>query len=177
MSTRRDSAKRPMAEQAGAHATLRLAAQLDGYDLAGIHAMANRAGVEPKLARRAWRGRPINASAYLKLCAALGIDPLAFDAVDGDRIGNISYASLGIAVTMYRLQHQLTLRDAAVVLGVSYVTVSRIERAQSISVGSLLVICKGMGRLPGDFVAPLEKVSRVTDHCNKDSDAVLGGGL
>jgi transcriptional regulator with XRE-family HTH domain len=132
-----------------------------------LDAIARQAGVSPKLVSLARAGKPINAGAYLAVCAAIGIDP-----VDGKRRPvqqikpSLVWWQLSAALHIIRSLKKLDQRAAAKVIGVSPATVCRVERVQPVSIGVLIKVCAFIGVHPFGYTAPLvcppEIVSRGT---------------
>lgn len=132
-----------------------------------LDAIARQAGVSPKLVSLARAGKPINAGAYLAVCAAIGINP-----VDGkprpvkQLKPNLVWWQLSAALYITRSLKKLDQRAAAKVIGISPATVCRVERGQPVSIGVLIKVCGFVGVHPDGYTAPLvyppEIVSRET---------------
>ena len=131
------------------------------------NAIARRAGVTPRQLSLALADKPVNAGAYLALCALAGVDP-----VDGSLrpakvlSPNVAWWLLSSALYIARSLRKLDQRAAAKVIGVSPATVCRAERGQPVSIGVLIKICAFIGVHPDGYTAPLvcppEIVSRET---------------
>jgi DNA-binding XRE family transcriptional regulator len=153
-----------------------------------LDAVAKRAGVPSKLASMARAGKPINAGAYLALCAAIGIDPVDGKPRPTKRLSpTMAWWLLASALFVTRSLKKLDQRAAAKVIGISPATVCRVERGQPVSIGVLIKICRFVGAHPDDYTAPLvcpqEIVSRETctetrcDHSEKSSHIPAVGDL
>jgi transcriptional regulator with XRE-family HTH domain len=136
---------------------------------AALDAIARQAGVNPRQASMARAGKPINAGAYLALCAAMGIDP-----VDGKsrpaKVLSPTVVRWVISGALYITRGLKTLdqRAAAKVIGISPATVCRVERGHPVSIAVMLKVCAFIGVHPDGYTAPLscpaEVVSR-DDSC------------
>lgn len=105
------------------------------------------------LVHRALHGLPINTCAHLRLCAAIGIDPVTGDAIEARIIGELHWPSLGAALRMKRMADKITLRAAAKQAKASYSALGRIERAQVVSIENVLAACRFLDRHPFEFVS------------------------
>lgn len=112
--------------------------------------------VEPRLVRRAILGQQINAGDHLKLCAAIGLDPLQGKFRADAPLGDLHWASLSAALRMKRfsLNPNLTLRLAAREARTSYSALGRIERGEPVSIDAVIAVCRWLDRHPFDFVSP-----------------------
>jgi DNA-binding XRE family transcriptional regulator len=148
-----------------------------------LDAIAHQAGVTPRQASMARAGKPINAGAYLALCAAVGVDPVSGSARPEKPLSpNVVWWLLSAALYITRNLRRLDQRAAADAIGISPATVCRIERGQPVSVGVLIKVCAFIGVHPDGYAAPLvcppEIVSRGTcteTYCSRSdivSDAV-----
>ena len=164
--------------------SLSAALQSTASSWSALDAVARQAGVAPRLASMARAGKPINAGAYLALCAATGIDP-----VDGkDRpvktlSPNVAWWVLSGALYITRGLKKLDQRAAAKVIGISPATVCRVECGKPVSIAVMLKVCAFIGVHPDGYTAPLngppEMVSRETStetccsHSGISPDAAL----
>jgi DNA-binding Xre family transcriptional regulator len=112
--------------------------------------IADRTGPEMRrLVFRARAGRPINAGAFLAICAAIGIDP-----VDGSSRApravpaRVAWRMVGVGLSIARRLRRQDLRSAAKVIGISASTLCRIEAGDAVSVESLLALCRYIGVHP-----------------------------
>jgi transcriptional regulator with XRE-family HTH domain len=166
--------------------TLSTALRPSASSSAEQNSIARQAGVTSRQVSLARSGKPVNAGAYLALCAAVGVDP-----VDGkDRpvksvSPNILWWVLSGAMYISRNLKKLDQRAAAEVIGISAASVCRVECGQPVSVGILLRVCAFIGVHPFGYTAPLicppEIVSRGTPtetYCSRSdiaSDATAQG--
>lgn len=99
----------------------------------------------------------IGASDFLRLCAQVGIDP-----VSGLRIepqtepGTLCLASVGAGCAVKRSLRRLTMRAAALEIGVSAATLSRLEMNLPISIESLIAVCVFIGVHPLHYMRKLK---------------------
>jgi DNA-binding XRE family transcriptional regulator len=144
-----------------------------------LDAIAQQAGVTPRQASMARAGKPVNAGAYLALCAAVGIDPISGAARPEKALSpNVVWWLLSAALHITRNLRKLDQRAAADAIGISPATVCRVEQGRPVSIGVMLKVCAFIGVHPFGYTAPLvcppEIVSRGTrteTHCSR-SDIV-----
>lgn len=121
-----------------------------------VVALAREYGVDGHLGRRAASGKDVNADAYLKLCAAAGIDPMTGAKAERRRIEDLAWGLLGIKVLACLIggwgETDLTMRAAAKKWRVSLVTVSRAKAGQPIGVDNFLALCRAMHVHPHLFL-------------------------
>jgi DNA-binding XRE family transcriptional regulator len=119
-----------------------------------LDAIAHQAGVCPRQASLARAGKPVNAGAYLALCAVTGIDP-----VDGtsrpvrELSPNVAWWLLSGALYITRHLKKLDQRAAAKAIGISAASVCRVERGQPVSIGVMLKVCAFIGVHPFGYTA------------------------
>jgi len=158
--------------------------QLFASSWAALDSVAQRAGVQSRLASMARAGKPVNAGAHLALCAATGINPVDGTSRPIKQLSpNVVWWLLAGALYITRSLRKLDQRAAGKVIGVSPATVCRVERGQPVSIGVLIKICAFIGVHPDGYTAPLvcpsEIVSRGTStesHCSR-SDIDSGTAL
>ena len=136
------------------------AATHDG-DVKELLALAERAGVNGRLARRAARGIAINADAYLKLCSAVWIDPvkgtyLSATAITIEPLPDLDWNRVAIKVLLALIGEpgtkKLPIRDAAKKWRIPVVTLSRAKSEQPIGIDNLLKLCRALNCHPHDFL-------------------------
>ncbi len=144
---------------------------------ADLDSLACQADVTPRQVALARSGKPVNAGAYLALCAGVGVDP-----VDGGSrpvkslSSNVVWWLLSGALYITRHLKKLDQRAAAEAIGISAASVCRVERGQPVSIGVMLKVCAFIGVHPFGYTAPLvcppEIVSRETptETCCSRSD-------
>jgi DNA-binding XRE family transcriptional regulator len=116
--------------------------------IADVPNVATLAGITPRQAANAIKGRPTTATAYLRLCVACGLDPapgLPYGAVVPS---DFAFDFLGLAVRLTRRIRAHSDRDAAKVLGVAPATICRLERGDTVSIGVVLRACEYVGVHP-----------------------------
>lgn len=123
--------------------------------------LAARAGVAIGTLRRAERARAINASDFLRLCAALGVRPFLNGTTAGlvrsieargDRPGDLSFPFLGVVLRVGRRNRAHDIRTAGEWAGVSPATISRVEAGKVISIESVVLLAAYMGQPASRFV-------------------------
>lgn len=102
------------------------------------------AGIGRRLVRRAALGQPVNVTAHLKLCAAVGIDPF----IEGRTfapfvLGTFKRARLGEVMRRYRREdRKMHAREVAAETGLSVRALSFIENGEAVSIESTLAACR-----------------------------------
>jgi hypothetical protein len=128
-------------------AAARLAQHLHGLTPTAMAAVSDLAGVPRRIGARARAGRKVSATAYMLLCAAVGINPASGAPIlSVPRAGSvIVWWIFGAGLFHTRLLRGLNLRSAADLVGVSAATLSRAERAKPIAVESYLRVAGFIG--------------------------------
>lgn len=137
--------------------------------------VARRAGVTSRQASLARAGKPVNAGAYLALCAVCGVDPVAGTSRPAQALSpNVAWWLLSAALNITRNLKKLDQRAAAEAIGISAASVCRVELGHPVSIGIMLKVCAFIGVHPFGYTAPLvcppEIVSRGTStetHCSR----------
>ena len=160
------------------------ALQSSAFSWPALNEMASRAGVTSRQASLARAGKPVNAGAYLALCAATGIDPVDGKTRPAKVVSpNVVWWLLSGALYITRHLKKLDQRGAAEAIGISAASVCRVECGQPVSIGVMLKVCAFIGVHPFGYTAPLvctpEILSRETGtetYCSRSdigSDAAL----
>jgi DNA-binding Xre family transcriptional regulator len=125
----------------------RLADHLEHISASELVALSRQAGVVPAQAWRARKRRKVDATSFLLLCSALGVEP-----ANGARSEPLcrkghtfSFVHLATALYFARFRRKLTIRAAAPVLGLSTATLSRVEAGQPTTIETLLRVCSHLG--------------------------------
>lgn len=134
-----------------------LKAVTDDGEPGKVVALAKVAGVDGIYARRAAKGIAINVVAYLKLCAALGLDPVSGDpSLIEPYDGELQWNYVGLALKGQRFLREHTIAEAKKVIGgISDATISRVENGQECSIEHFLSICIYLNRHPYSLLAPM----------------------
>src|ERR1039458_1346157 len=128
---------------------LSTALQSSASSWAALDAIAQQAGVTSRQASLARAGKPVNAGAYLALCAASGVDPVAGTSRPAKALSpNVAWWLLSGALYITRHLKKLDQRAAAEAIGISAASVCRVERGQSVSIGVMLKVCAFIGVHP-----------------------------
>ena len=123
---------------------------------------ARKAGVSVMQLANAIMARPITAVAYLRLCVAYGFDPLP--EIPHAPVGtptDFDHCLLAIGFRLIRATNGHTVRDVGKLIGVSPVTVFRVEQGHAMSIGVVLRACRYLKRHPFSFLR-VPAVSRET---------------
>lgn len=126
---------------------------------AEIPSIAAKAGVSARQVSNLIVGRPVKTIAFLRLCVALGHDPLPhLPHSPLARPADFDFAMLAMGCVIRRGLNKHTIRDAADAMGISHVTVSRIENAHGMSIAVVLAVCRYVQVHPFNYLA-IEKMS------------------
>jgi hypothetical protein len=119
-----------------------------------VPAIAAAAGVSPRQVANLIVGRPVKATSFLRLCVALGHDPLPeLPHSTLAKPADLDMLSLAVGCKMRRAMNKHTIRDAGPIMDVSHITVSRVENAESVSIGVVLAVCRYIGVHPFNCMA------------------------
>jgi transcriptional regulator with XRE-family HTH domain len=151
---------------------------------AALDAIAGEAGVMSRQVSLARAGKPVDAGAFLALCAVTGVDPVGGASRPARTLTpNVAWWLLSWALYTTRALKKLDQRAAAEAIGISAASVCRVETSHPVSIGVLLKVCAFIGVHPFGFTAPPvclpESVSRGTStetYCSRsdiDSDTAL----
>jgi|GEM_PF-3608848 len=147
-------------------ATALRAATSDGKP-SEVVAFARAWGVDGRLGRRAAAGQPVNADAHLKLCHAVGIDPVDGHETYGIRskLPDLDWNRVAIKVLMAvinndpapnspigRRSRRKSLRKLERAWKLPFVTINRAKHGQPVSIESLLRIAEGLDVHPHAFL-------------------------
>jgi len=135
-------------------AALRLQRALASHSAADVAALSDRIGIDRRIGARAKGGRKINASAYLALCCAVGINPVTGESRPvREPTGPVMFWFLGAGVTIARLSRKLSYRQIAKASGVTHPTIFRVERGLPVSAETVLRVAAFLGVRPEGFTA------------------------
>lgn len=118
--------------------------------------VAKLAGVNTRCVQRAELGIPVNASSYVRLCAAVGIDTITGEAVLARGVGDIDWRLLGLGFHLTRrMRKDVSIRAAAQKIGkaVSPSMLSRVENGKPVSITGVIAICTFIGTKPEQYTA------------------------
>jgi hypothetical protein len=117
-----------------------------------LAALAVSAGVPRRIVSRAAAGQPINASAYLKICSAIGLDPVTGkECPSVIHWGDIQWWFFACGLKVTRMLRKLSIRDVVLLTGVSGATISRTEAGRPISAENYLALCAFIGVHPHHY--------------------------
>ena len=138
------------------------ALQSSASSWAALDEMGRRAGVTSRQVSLARAGKPVNAGAYLALCAATGIDPVDGKARPARVISpNVVWWLLSGALYISRHLRRFDQRAAAEAIGISAASVCRVECGHPASTGVMLKVCAFIGVHPDGYTAPLNGPSEI----------------
>jgi hypothetical protein len=121
-----------------------LCAATSGGKPEAVVAFARGWRIEGRIARRAARCIDINASDYLRLCAALGLDPVSFKkAAGGPRaITDIDWRLVSAVALMAQINGNLAIRAAAARWKLATPALVRIRDGLPVNVENYLAFCR-----------------------------------
>jgi DNA-binding XRE family transcriptional regulator len=133
-------------------------------DLITLAQIATTAGITSRQMANALHARPVNAVAHLRLCAALGFDPLPEIPHPMVSPADFDFVVLSLALRLRRRLNNQTQRECAKAVGTSAKTIVDMERARAHSIGVLLRTCVYVGVHPFGYFRPVKVpiVSRET---------------
>lgn len=125
-----------------------------------VVALAREYGVDGRLGRRAASGMDVNADAYLKLCAAAGIDPIAEGmTVALRKLPDLNWTLVGIKVLAQLIgtpaepkTPKVAMRQAAKEWNLSLVAIARLKSGQPVGIDNLLKLCCALDCHPHEFL-------------------------
>lgn len=98
-------------------------------------------GIAGMVAAYAYTGRPISASNWLAVCAALGVDPLDFHRKPARKLPAFNWPMLKYGMMLARERDSLTLRETAKRAGMETTAVTRVLKGQAVGVEHMLAAC------------------------------------
>ena len=149
----------------------RLAGALAAFSNADVPKIAAAAGVSALQVANALKGRPVGASAYLRLCAACGYNPAPDLPFPRQPPSDFLFGFFGMGFFVIRGHKKHTDRQAAKIIEVAPATICRLERGDAVSIGVVLRGCAYIGLSPFAYcavqqgalpAAKTQKVSRET---------------
>jgi hypothetical protein len=152
-----------------------LAAVLEYRGRDALEGLATEAGVPFAAASNAWHARPVNTVQFLRLCIALGLNPMPEIATTmPGKPADLDRSLLGAGLKIRRGLNDHSLRDAADSVGVAHSTIRRMEAGDAVSIAAVLGACRYVGVHPFGYLQR-ENVSRestVTARRGDDSRVV-----
>lgn len=148
-----------------------------------VVALARAYDIPGRLARRAAAGMDVNASTYLKLCAAVGIDPIAESMTVAQRkLPDIDWSLVGLKVlarligTPEQPQNpKIAMRQAAKQWKLSLVTLARMKGGQPVGIDNLLKLCCALDCHPHEFLKRSPEMFHVSQQVERVEN--MGGGV
>src|ERR1700722_16377459 len=105
-------------------------------------AIARQAGVTFRQVSMARTGKPVNAGAFLALCAVTGVDPVTGTSRHAPPLSpKVVWWLLSGALYITRNLKKLDQRAAAEAIGISPASVCRVELGHPVSIGVMLKVC------------------------------------
>ncbi|MEI9804064.1 MAG: hypothetical protein WDN48_05870 [Pseudolabrys sp.] len=116
-----------------------------------VISFARQWGIDGRLGRRAAKDIEINASAYLRLCGAVGIDPATGRPAPAEEFTDIDWRLVSLTVCMTLIEKSLSIRAAAKRWKLSPAAVVRLREGEPVNVENFLAFCKATGAKPTKF--------------------------
>jgi len=127
-----------------------------GGSLPEVAAFARANGINGRIANRASRGIEINASDYLRLCAALGLCPVTGGPTEPKALGPLDWRLVGLKVCVTLIgspgDKHMPMRKAAKSWRIALAALARMKSGQPVSIDNLLKLCRGLGVHPHMFI-------------------------
>ncbi|MDP2410379.1 MAG: hypothetical protein Q8M26_08840 [Pseudolabrys sp.] len=118
-----------------------LRAITDNGDAGQVVALAREYGIDGRLARRAAKNIEVNASAYVQLCAAVGIDPVTGKPAPREQVPEIDWRLVSAMALMVLINTSLSIRKAASRWKLSPAALVRLREGEPVSVENFLAFC------------------------------------
>jgi DNA-binding Xre family transcriptional regulator len=128
-----------------------LCAVTDNGSPAAVKEFADQWQIDGRLARRAAKGIPINASTFARLCAAVGLDAITGRPSKPEAVTEIDWRLVSAMALMAQIERSLTVRTAAEAWKLSTAAVVRLREGDPVNVENFLAFCKAMGCKPAKF--------------------------
>ena len=146
----------------------------DGGKPAKLIELASAWSIPPQSMRRYAKGRPINATDYLKICGAIGHDPVTGGSGSlQQRIGDIDWRFIALALHGQRMLRGQTVRSACKAIGgISSATICRLEAGRECTIEHFLAICRYVGKHPYDVIPPVSHVKPAVKHVDRVGEKV-----
>lgn len=120
-------------------------------DAAQVVALARAFEIDGRLARRAAKDIEVNASTYVRLCGAVGIDPMNGKPVPAEAVSEIDWRLVSAMALLTLIEKSITIRDAGVRWKLSTAAVNRIRNGEPVNTDNFLGFCKAIGCKPAKF--------------------------
>lgn len=136
-----------------------LKAVTDGGKAAAVADFARRWGIEGRPARRAAEGKEVDISTHLKLCAALGLDPLTGNGIEPCQIDNVDWNRVGIQLQLAFIgtpdkpvAPSFTMRVASKKWGIPLAPLARMKAGSPASAENFFKVCDALTLHPHVFL-------------------------
>jgi hypothetical protein len=130
---------------------IREAIQKTSSDPAALAGLALRAGVPRRAISRLIAEQPVNASDYLNVCGALGLDPVSGQARAPANGFDVQFWFFAYGLKGTRIIRKLSVRETAKLAGLSIATISRAEAGRPISAANYFALCSFIGLHPHHY--------------------------
>jgi hypothetical protein len=131
----------------------RLAAFLQAKGIKATAEFAHKAGITTRHAANALTGRPVATVPYLRICAALGFDPLPELSYRIPEPADFDFAFFAMGFKIARgLKGDKDRTAADAIGGISASTICRIELAHIMGIGVVLRACRYIGLHPFGYL-------------------------
>lgn len=122
-----------------------------------LEALAVKAGVTVKAAKRAAKHEMVSASDALALIAARGYDPMTRMAIPPRQVGPLKVECLALFLVAAMAKQNHHLRNAAGVMGVNTRVITDMRDAKPVAIENVLRLCAYIG------MHPFEQCERVKE--------------
>ena len=125
--------------------------------------IAKAAGVCTRIIANAAQARPVATVPYLRICAAIGHDPLPELACPYAEPAPFDATLFAIGFRIARGLCGHSTRQAGEIIGCSAATICRLENAEVISIGVVLRACRYMQRSPWAYCVSASPARKIFD--------------
>lgn len=133
---------------------LETAASTRPFKLAGI---AKDAGVDIKVIANAARARPVSTISYLRIAAAIALDPLPELPHSGFPVADFDTAFFAMGFFIARGLKRHSQAEAATELGIKPLTIAKLEHGTELPIGVVLRACRYIGVHVAGYLRTSEK--------------------
>lgn len=107
-----------------------------------VVAFARAWDIDGRLARRAAKAIEVNASTYLRLCAAIGIDPVSGKKAPSQALTEIDWRLVSAMALMAQITNNLSIRKAAERWHLPTPALVRIRDGEPVGIDNFLKFCR-----------------------------------
>lgn len=114
---------------------------------------AKTAGLKPNMLGRAAIRSAISAGNLIRICGAIGLDPMTLEPCECQALGEFSLGLFALGLNIRRRLRKHSLRKVAAAAGLKHLSVHRAEGREPVAIKATLAICKYIGVHPFKYCA------------------------